>query len=240
MESMALSRVEPGRRVSVRELERWASLAAASAVIVYGFSRRSIPTSFWLPPPLRPSLTEDWSASGHSRTVTRPTTPGQRWRAIEAFTSESPFDSRRRSPRCIASGGQLENLPHVFTHLEDVTELSDGRSHWIARGPAGLGVEWDAEIINEVENKVIGWRSLPESDVVTAGSVTFAPTREGRGTQVSVHLQYTPPAGRAGAFVADGVRPRTFAHGSRGFATAQVHRSRPARFRERATGEPAI
>ena len=89
-----------------------------------------------------------------------------------------------------------------MTHLERVTELGDGRSHWVARGPAGSRVEWDAEIINEVENKVIGWRSLPESDVVTAGSVTFAPMRGGRGTQLSVHLQYAPPAGRAGAFVA--------------------------------------
>ena len=43
MESMALSLVDPGRRVSVRELERWASLAAASAVIAYGFSRRTVP-----------------------------------------------------------------------------------------------------------------------------------------------------------------------------------------------------
>src|SRR5688572_31460322 len=43
MQSSALSLVEPGRRVSVRELERWASLAAASAVIAYGFSRRTMP-----------------------------------------------------------------------------------------------------------------------------------------------------------------------------------------------------
>jgi len=63
-------------------------------------------------------------------------------------------------------------------------------------------VEWDAEIINEVENKVIGWRSLPGADVVTAGSVNFSSTPDGRGTDVSVHLQYEPPAGKAGAFVA--------------------------------------
>jgi uncharacterized membrane protein len=97
---------------------------------------------------------------------------------------------------------QLENLPRVLTHLEQVEELGNGRSHWVARGPADLGVEWDAEIINEIENKVIAWRSLPESDVVTAGSVTFTPIRGGRATELSVHLQYSPPAGRAGALVA--------------------------------------
>ena len=65
-----------------------------------------------------------------------------------------------------------------------------------------MRVEWDAEIINEVENKIIGWRSLPGSDVVTAGSVNFDSVRAGRSTQVSVNLQYSAPAGRAGRLVA--------------------------------------
>jgi uncharacterized membrane protein len=85
---------------------------------------------------------------------------------------------------------RLDNLPRFMAHLNRVTETPDGKSHWVAAGPAGLAVEWEAEIINEVENKV------------TAGSVNFDAARGGRSTQVSVHLQYAPPAGRAGAFVA--------------------------------------
>jgi uncharacterized membrane protein len=80
--------------------------------------------------------------------------------------------------------------------------MPDGKSHWVAAGPADLTVEWDAEIINEVENQVIGWQSLPGSDVVTAGSVNFDTARDGRSTQVSVHLQYAPPAGKAGVLAA--------------------------------------
>ena len=72
----------------------------------------------------------------------------------------------------------------------------------MAAGPAGLAVEWDAEIINEVENKVSRGVRFPDSDVVTAGSVNFDAARGGRSTQVSVHLQYSPPAGKAGALVA--------------------------------------
>ena len=60
----------------------------------------------------------------------------------------------------------------------------------------------DGRIINEVENQVIGWRSLPDSDVVTAGSVNFDRARGGRSTQLSVHLQYAPPGGRLGKIVA--------------------------------------
>jgi len=97
---------------------------------------------------------------------------------------------------------RVENLPLFMTHLDRVIETMDGRSHWVTAGPAGLAVEWDAEIINDVENKLIAWRSLPGSDVVTAGSVNFDTVRAGRSTQVSVHLQYAPPAGKAGALVA--------------------------------------
>jgi len=97
---------------------------------------------------------------------------------------------------------RLENLPQFMAHLESVTQDSNGTSHWIAKGPAGLRVEWDAEIINDVPNKTLGWRSLPGSDVVTAGSVNFDEVRGGRSTQLTVHLQYAPPAGSAGAFVA--------------------------------------
>jgi uncharacterized membrane protein len=87
-------------------------------------------------------------------------------------------------------------------YLDRVDDLGNGRSHWVAKGPAGKTVEWDAEIINEVENKVIGWRSLSDADVPIAGSVNFDAVRNGRATQLSVRLQYAPPAGRAGAFVA--------------------------------------
>ena len=59
-----------------------------------------------------------------------------------------------------------------------------------------------AEIINEVPGKVIGWQSSPASNITAAGSLNFEPVRGGRSTQVSIHLQYAPTAGQAGALVA--------------------------------------
>jgi uncharacterized membrane protein len=94
----------------------------------------------------------------------------------------------------------LENLPQFMNHLESVSTREAGVSHWVAKGPAGMKVEWDARIINEVDNQVIGWQSLEGSTVATAGSVTFEETP--RGTVVRVHFQYSPPAGRLGAAVA--------------------------------------
>ena len=94
----------------------------------------------------------------------------------------------------------FENLPQFMQHLESVSPREEGISHWVAKGPAGMQVEWDARIINEVENKVIGWQSLDGSTVSTAGSVNF--DEDPHGTRVTVHLQYNPPGGKLGAAVA--------------------------------------
>jgi uncharacterized membrane protein len=94
----------------------------------------------------------------------------------------------------------FENLPTFMQHLDAVAVRDEGISHWVAKGPAGTRVEWDARIINEVDNQVIGWQSLEGATVATAGSVNFDETDH--GTLVRVHLQYDPPAGRLGALVA--------------------------------------
>lgn len=96
----------------------------------------------------------------------------------------------------------LENLPRFTKHLISVTKLDENRSHWVAKGPAGTKVEWDASIINESENERIAWRSLEGSEVQNAGAVVFQDAPGGRGTEVFVHLQYNPPAGPLGAAVA--------------------------------------
>ncbi len=87
-------------------------------------------------------------------------------------------------------------------HLESVRSSGDNRSHWVAKAPLGQTVEWDAEIDEERENELIAWRSLPGADVVNVGSVQFSRASGGRGTQVTVKLEYSPPGGAAGAVVA--------------------------------------
>jgi uncharacterized membrane protein len=96
---------------------------------------------------------------------------------------------------------KLENLPRFMRNLESVHEHDEKVSHWVARGPAGYQVEWDAEIVNEIENEVIGWRSLAGSQVDNGGSVRFE-SLDNDTTIVKVSLQYNPPAGSVGAMVA--------------------------------------
>jgi uncharacterized membrane protein len=96
----------------------------------------------------------------------------------------------------------FENLPRFLDHLESVIDVGEGRSHWIARGPAGVHVEWDAELLNEEALVRIAWRSLPNPYVHHAGSVHFRPSPAGHGTEVRVILSYEPPGGKVGASVA--------------------------------------
>lgn len=96
----------------------------------------------------------------------------------------------------------FQNLPRFMRHLESVEDLGDGRSHWQAKGPAGMTVEWDAEIVADVPGEVITWRSLENSDVDNAGAVRFERAAGGRGTIVKVNLEYLPIGGVIGATVA--------------------------------------
>jgi uncharacterized membrane protein len=96
----------------------------------------------------------------------------------------------------------FENLPRFMYHLESVRAASDGRSHWVAKAPAGKTVEWDAEIIEDRPNELISWRSLDGADVDNNGSVRFERGPGGRGTVVRVELDYSPPGGVVGAGIA--------------------------------------
>jgi uncharacterized membrane protein len=95
----------------------------------------------------------------------------------------------------------LENLPRFMSHLERVTVTGGNRSRWTVKAPAGMKLEWDAEIINERPGELIAWHSIGNPMVVSAGSVRFQPA-PGGGTLVDVSLQYDPPGGELGHAVA--------------------------------------
>lgn len=97
---------------------------------------------------------------------------------------------------------QLENLPSFMRHIESVAVLDSRRSRWRAKGPADQTIEWYAEIINDVENELIAWRSLPGAVVPNAGSVRFERAVGGHATTVTVTLEYDPPGGVIGTAIA--------------------------------------
>lgn len=184
---------------SMHNVERWAFIAAGAAMLAYGLTRRTRGAAVLAAAgmPLVYQGMTSRSSIFAGRGDTREELGGERGIHVkESVRLERTVDEVYRFWR------RLDNLPHFMSHLVSVDDLGSGRSHWVATAPVGTEVAWDAEIVEDLENKRISWRSLPGSTVATAGSVTFEPVRGGRSTEVRVHLQYEPPAGRAGALLA--------------------------------------
>lgn len=205
-------------RINVGRTERWLSLIAGGALAAYALRRRT-PASGAAA--LAGSALMYRGATGHCQVYqtlgvnrsahhaaelgtgviadrgsdTRSRLGGQRGTLVdEAVTINRPIAEVYRFWR------DFENFPRFMRHLQSVAMREAGISHWVATGPAGSTVEWDARIIHDVENKLLGWQSLEGSEVATAGSVNFDETP--RGTRVRVRLQYNPPAGKLGSAIA--------------------------------------
>ena len=196
---------------NVRETERWASMIGGGTLVAFGLAKRDWrglglaalgSGLLWrgatghsiVYQALGINTARPHNAPGTGRHVSVPYELGIR--IDETILVNKPTAELYRFWR------RLENLPRFMGHLESVNIIDDRKSHWIARGPAGFRVEWQAEIINDVENKIIGWRSLEGSEVDNAGSVSFHALPGGNSTDVKVSLQYNPPAGELGAAVA--------------------------------------
>ena len=198
---------EHSNDVNVSYPERWASVVAGAALAAYGLTRRSVAGAAMAA--LGGAVV--WrGASGHCHV----------YQALGLSTAETddgrqvsvPYGRGIRVEKSVTVNASpadvyrfwrnFENLPRFMSHLESVSVLDDKRSHWVAKGPAGTDAQWDAEIINEIPNELIGWRSVDGSNVRNAGSVHFSPSTGNRGTEVKVVLRYDPPGGVIGAAVA--------------------------------------
>ena len=104
----------------------------------------------------------------------------------------------------------LESWPRFMSHLKEVRRTGEDRSHWVAKGPAGTSVEWDAVTTEAIPNEVIAWKSVEGSAVENSGRVSFRRDERG-GTLIEVRMSYNPPAGALGHTVASllGVDPES-------------------------------
>jgi uncharacterized membrane protein len=96
----------------------------------------------------------------------------------------------------------LRRLPGVIPHLKSVQILDERRSRWIAEGPGGRQYKWTAEIVDDVPNQLIAWRTVERSDIVSAGFMQFKPAPGKRGTVVRANFRCDVPGGVFGSAVA--------------------------------------
>ena len=202
--STATLRHRQSRNVS--QPERWVSTIAGGTLIAYGIQKKSWP-GFGLAAlggvlvyrgatgycDLYQTLGINTARKRTGRNVSVPYETGVR--------VDESIVIAKRPEEVYQFWRNLENLPRFMQHLESVQEIDNKHSHWVAKAPAGQTVQWKAEIINDILNRLIGWRSLEGADVDNAGSVQFRPATGG-GTEVKVSLHYNPPGGTLGAMFA--------------------------------------
>jgi uncharacterized membrane protein len=102
------------------------------------------------------------------------------------------------------------NFPRFMSHVLEVCDLGDGKSHWVVDGPAGTKTYWDAEVTELTPNEQICWKTMENHGVSHCGSIQFSPNQNG-GTLVHLKMQYTPPLGIFGNTLARifGADPKT-------------------------------
>jgi uncharacterized membrane protein len=96
----------------------------------------------------------------------------------------------------------LENFPRFMENVVSVRMLDDRRSHWVVEAPGGRTVEWESEIVEDIPNELLSWRSVEGADVEHSGRIEFRDAQGNRGTVMTVTLLYDPPAGKLGKLIA--------------------------------------
>ena len=187
--------------VNVADVERWPSAMAGGALLAIGLRRGYFksPLGIGLLLVAGHILYRGITGVDHIYRLLGIDTSG---RGAKGIKVEKSLTITKSPEELYRFWRDFENLPRFMGHLESVRVTGERRSHWRAKAPAGRTVEWDAEIVDDRPNELIAWRSLDGADVPNSGVVRFGPAPGGRGTEVKVELEYTPPGGAVGATIA--------------------------------------
>ena len=83
---------------------------------------------------------------------------------------------------------QFEEFPQFMGGVQQVTQLSDDRLHWVAE-IAGVKREWDAQILEQVPDTKVAWAAV--GGATNAGAVTFT-AMGASSTLVRLSLDFEP------------------------------------------------
>jgi uncharacterized membrane protein len=106
----------------------------------------------------------------------------------------------RASPeRAFAIWSRPEDFPRFLSGVSEVRKTGERVYHWVAEGPLGRRIEWDAKVTHSLPDRLIAWKSITDG-VNNNGEIRFEPTQH--GTRIFVTLRYGQLAGPIGALVA--------------------------------------
>jgi uncharacterized membrane protein len=177
-----------GRAMQATENDR--SRLTAAAVAVIGVTALDVVSSMRL-------TSESNPATGHDDgSFALPVPQDGRQQVQATVTVNRPIDE------VYAFWKEPSNFSRFMDQIDSVQVTSGGRSHWKAKAPAGMSVEWDAEIVTDRPNELLSWQSVDGSEIRNTGTVKFRNAAGGRGTEVELEMEFQPAGGPIGAKVA--------------------------------------
>lgn len=206
---------------NVSDAERVISVAAGAALAVYGLDRHDVRGGLLaivgaelvrrgasghclVYDALNVSTASDATHHGLHRDL--PASAAATVRASRAVRIEHRLTVMRPAAELYAFWREPANVPRVIEFIESVETVSDTAARWRARGPGGITIEWEAQIINDIPNELLAWKSVGDADIPNAGSIRFRAAPDAEGTEVRLVLEYEPPAGHLGAWIAKVVK----------------------------------
>ena len=91
-----------------------------------------------------------------------------------------------------------DRLSSILGHFADVTASDEDRLHWTLHGPRGRDVSWETRIVEAEPGELLRWETPPDAVLPNEGTVRFREAPGGRGTEVTLSLEFDPPGGGFG------------------------------------------
>jgi Polyketide cyclase / dehydrase and lipid transport len=115
------------------------------------------------------------------------------------YTAEASVIVQANPSTTWAYVSNYQNFDKFMSNVNEVKMLDSQQSEWHMSGPLGIPVSWKATTTENTAPSRLGWKST-EGSLENDGFISVAP--EGTGSRVTVHVNYNPPLGAIGEFVA--------------------------------------
>ena len=166
----------------------WLPVVASSALVAYGIRRRDLP-GFALAGLGGGALVRSLRSTGNPQRL-------EPARVQRAVTINRPPAEVYRAWR------DVEQFPRFMPSIASVQVIDERQSRWTLRTIGGRTVSWTVQITEERENQRLTWQVLDNAVMPLSGEVTFTPTPDGSGTQITMTIDYRATPGAVGAAVA--------------------------------------
>ena len=115
------------------------------------------------------------------------------------YTAEASVIVQANPNTTWAYVSNYKNFDKFMSNVNEVKMLDSQQSEWHMSGPLGIPVSWKAMTTETNAPSRLAWKSI-EGSLENDGFISVAP--EGNGSRVTVHINYNPPLGAIGEFVA--------------------------------------